>query len=120
MNNQLPTPQQAILLDKEQGKVMARADREKLKKEVEKQAILEQIARDKAIRSGKPIEEFLEQPANENNINSRFNFIFEKMKKIYPILTPEVEKLKTCLSTIKIYIGTSFFLMSRESAQSSS
>ena len=85
---------------------ISRAEREKQNKESERRKVLEQIARDKAARTGKPMEEFMEpEEVQEETVKQKFLNIYGKMQKIYPPGSSEEVKVKTCLSTIGIYLS---------------
>lgn len=64
---------------------------------------MRQIAIDKAIRTGKPVE--LENKNKEVTVEERFIELYDKMEKIYPIRTPKAAKLAKCLNTIRIYLS---------------
>ena len=81
---------------------LTKGERDKWYKEQEKKEILRQIAIDKAIRTGKPVE--LEDENRPKTIEEKFIELFEKMEKIYPIRTPKAAKLARCLDTVRIYL----------------
>jgi hypothetical protein len=82
---------------------MTKGERDRWNKEQEKKQVLRQIAIDRAIRTGKPVE--LEDENKEPTIEEKFKELYEKMEKIYPIRTPKAAKLATCLNTIRIYLS---------------
>jgi len=81
---------------------LTKGEREKWNKEQEKKEILQQLAIDKAMRTGKPIE--LEDPNKEPTVEEKFVELYEKMEKCYPIRTPRAAILAKCLDTIRIYL----------------
>lgn len=93
---------------KKQEEKLGVYERQKLEKEREKKAILDQLALDKARRFGKEIEIEEEQVVT---VEDHFLEIYEKMESIYPIRTPKAQKLKTCLTTIGIYLSKFPFIL---------
>lgn len=80
---------------------ISKAQQQKLQKDRAKKEILKQLAIDKAKRFGTEIKIEDEVVTTED----RFLEIYEKMESIYPIRTPKAKKLKTCLTTIGIYLS---------------
>lgn len=85
----------------ERSENLSKNQLQKLQKDKEKKEILKQLALDKAKRFGKKMEIEDEVITTED----LFMEIYEKMENIYPIRTPKAKKLKTCLTTIGIYLS---------------
>jgi len=99
---EIRVPQVEEIEEKAPPPGLTKGEREKWMKEQQKKQILRQIAIDKAMRTGKPVE--LEEENKEPTIEENFIELYEKMEKIYPIRTPKAAKLAKCLDTARIYI----------------
>jgi hypothetical protein len=70
---------------------------------------LEQIAKDKSVKTGTKVLVDDLQNLNNKSIPEKFKEIYEKMDKIYPLKSAHRGQLQICLNTIKRYVCKIFF-----------
>jgi len=73
--------------------------REKAEQEAARKKIMDEIARDKMDRTGKPI------VAKLRPVKEVVDEIYNKMRKVYPKDSSTGEQVNVCLKTVIIYLG---------------